>query len=507
MQAGSWQCRLCGNMNFPHRDACNRCHTSRADCEAEPEGDAFGEEPAPAHSERQPRPVAGVNGNWGCNLCGNVNFANRTACNRCGAPREDAAPRQKGDPGAGKGSSHGGKGGKGGKAKLHLPPRPPAAPVNGKMPPPPPAPVQPSGGTWSCRSCGNVNFDMCTNCIRCQAPKPAPKRALPAARSGKGARLPAAFERNSAPDYVKAGKDGKDGKGLPVAGVDGNWECADCGNINFPGRRVCNRCKAPKEVIGKPVSGPKTDDFGGKHRGKGHKGSDANWVCSKCQNVNFPSRTQCNRCKIPRSEGEAEEGTQPFRKGDGKRKGDGSWVCDLCRNVNWPGRTACNRCAAPRPAHKARLRGKGKGRPKAGVDGNWRCKSCDNINFAKRTACNRCGGDRTECEDLEDVEEREGDAEEGDLEEGDLEEGDLVEGEGWDTELDLLAEADVDGSWECRHCANLNDATSMECTACGEPREEEELAEDANAEDCNAEEPDAEELDADEPDAKRARVG
>ena len=32
----------------------------------------------------------------------------------------------------------------------------------------------------------------------------------------------------------------------PEAGVDGNWRCSACGNINFPIRENCNRCQAPK---------------------------------------------------------------------------------------------------------------------------------------------------------------------------------------------------------------------------------------------------------------------
>merc|ERR1712188_205571 len=35
-------------------------------------------------------------------------------------------------------------------------------------------------------------------------------------------------------------------KGAPIEGVDGNWRCPACTNINFGVRDTCNRCKAVK---------------------------------------------------------------------------------------------------------------------------------------------------------------------------------------------------------------------------------------------------------------------
>jgi len=34
--------------------------------------------------------------------------------------------------------------------------------------------------------------------------------------------------------------------GRPVAGVDGNWACPECQNVNFAQRDACNRCQVPK---------------------------------------------------------------------------------------------------------------------------------------------------------------------------------------------------------------------------------------------------------------------
>jgi hypothetical protein len=46
---------------------------------------------APALPDKRSRapPVAGDQGNWACN-CGNVNFAFRTQCNKCEAPKPES---------------------------------------------------------------------------------------------------------------------------------------------------------------------------------------------------------------------------------------------------------------------------------------------------------------------------------------------------------------------------------------------------------------------------------
>jgi len=42
----------------------------------------------------------------------------------------------------------------------------------------------------------------------------------------------------------------------PVAGVDGNWTCTQCGHINFANRRECHLCQAPKSLsVAEPAGG------------------------------------------------------------------------------------------------------------------------------------------------------------------------------------------------------------------------------------------------------------
>lgn len=59
---GNWSCSKCYNVNFPHRDKCNRCG---------------------AHPKLLKDPF----GDWTCQKCSNINFSYRLNCNRCGLPR------------------------------------------------------------------------------------------------------------------------------------------------------------------------------------------------------------------------------------------------------------------------------------------------------------------------------------------------------------------------------------------------------------------------------------
>jgi len=149
---GKWVCPGCKNVNFPHREECNRCKVPRPARTGNPArggaggmgmgvgmarmgGDPrvalamqlvglFSGSPDPFTSAAQfvyalgasgagysampafamgggnfggdgakrPRgaPQAGEGGNWACS-CGNVNFAFRTSCNKCEAPKPESA--------------------------------------------------------------------------------------------------------------------------------------------------------------------------------------------------------------------------------------------------------------------------------------------------------------------------------------------------------------------------------------------------------------------------------
>lgn len=422
---GNWSCPQCQNVNFAVREACNRCQAPKPP-EAAAQYAGYGGCGGKGFVGRGGPPMAGVDGNWACSQCQNVNFQVREACNRCQAPKQREA-----FGGGFFGAFIGGKaaapqfafGGKGG------------------------APVAGADGNWSCPACRNVNFAVREACNRCQAPKP----------------------------VVASGKGG------PVAGVNGNWACPACQNVNYAGRELCNRCQGPKPESTPDVSWicpicesqclgegchacglPRPDKFMGAEAmllanvggGAPVAGLEGNWSCPSCQNVNFPSREFCNRCQWAKP---TEAADAPMPRGPVAGQ-DGNWACPQCQNVNFPLREACNRCHAPKPqeggfagyapmqpeANWAPTPGK---QPVAGYDGNWVCPQCQNVNFPAREACNRCQMPKPPPQDY----------------------GYNGAPGGGAPARGAAPVAGLDGNWACLVCSNVNFAVRAVCNRCQSP--------------------------------------
>eukprot|EP00928_Gymnodinium_smaydae_P052944 TRINITY_DN37060_c0_g1_i1.p2 TRINITY_DN37060_c0_g1~~TRINITY_DN37060_c0_g1_i1.p2 ORF type:complete len:315 (+),score=63.88 TRINITY_DN37060_c0_g1_i1:77-946(+) len=132
---------------------------------------------------------------------------------------------------------------------------------------------------------------------------------------------------------------------------------------------------------------------------------DGDWICSSCQNHNFASRQNCNKCAAPKEDSEGGYGARrskgpapskrasPYEQGGSRASAassaasdggeremkEGDWVCPQCENHNFASRVNCNRCGTLREGMK---------------QGDWICKGCKNHNFAKRSTCNKCGSHR-----------------------------------------------------------------------------------------------------------------
>jgi len=229
---------------------------------------------------------------------------------------------------------------------------------------PPSTPPEGQGENWTCKECGNENWPRRTTCNRCKAPGP--------------------------------------------------WTCPACSNKNFQGRDFCNRkrCNQPRPglqpmmmpgmMMPQPMMSPMMMQAGGSN-------PPGSWQCSKCQNINWPKRTTCKKCEIPRDQGDPAYLKMCAATGENPA---GSWVCTQCENVNWPKRTTCKKCGtsreqvdggAPPPSSKPpRANGIGvpshQGRPILGTvqpgahpAGSWSCSSCNNVNWPMRTTCKKCG--------------------------------------------------------------------------------------------------------------------
>ena len=282
-----------------------------------------------AKRDRPGPPVAGVHGNWACPDCGNVNFGTRDACNRCRLQKPRAqpvlsylattvAPKSAARRAAGLWNLAG-------NVTLQDACRTSEAPVAG------------IGGNWACQACGNVNFAFRDACNRCHLPMQDMATATAAAGDWNWAWQPEPVEANAEATNMHR-------RGPPVAGVDGNWACSLCGNVNFASRMNCNMCQTQAQ----PTPGGKRTASGAPVAGVA-----GNWACQACNNINFPHRDACNLCAMPRQD-------------SGKRS---NWPCQGCGNLNFADREACNICKAPKWPQAAK---KGQA-PVPGVNGNWQC--------------------------------------------------------------------------------------------------------------------------------------
>lgn len=144
-------------------------------------------------------------------------------------------------------------------------------------------------GSWTCSQCGNVNWPTRSTCN--------------GKRGGALCALPR--EQCEGPREVA--------KSSPPPG---SWLCSACGNVNWPIRTTCN---------GKNCARMREEVDGG---------------APKLPTVVAPSATMPSQ-----SSSQSSQSSAPSPP-------DGSWICHACQNVNWPTRTHCNRrtCGAQRMA-------------------------------------------------------------------------------------------------------------------------------------------------------------
>eukprot|EP00928_Gymnodinium_smaydae_P081956 TRINITY_DN6538_c1_g1_i1.p1 TRINITY_DN6538_c1_g1~~TRINITY_DN6538_c1_g1_i1.p1 ORF type:complete len:722 (-),score=184.48 TRINITY_DN6538_c1_g1_i1:263-2428(-) len=232
---GRWACPACGEVNREERAQCNSCGRGRhgapdasspvpavveAEATAAP---AAAAEPLPAPSAPEAPsaapsevPSAGAE-RWTCGACGEVNRADREACNACLRPKAAA--------GTAAGAAA-------------------AAPsVAAPLPTPAADATAPAANaSWDCDACGEVNRGSRDSCNNCGKPRdghgagktPAAAAAVPAA-GGAAANAPQA-----GPGAVSA---------ATATDASASWECTSCGEVNRASRAQCNGCGAERAAL------------------------------------------------------------------------------------------------------------------------------------------------------------------------------------------------------------------------------------------------------------------
>ncbi|MED6224229.1 hypothetical protein PIB30_081953 [Stylosanthes scabra] len=108
------------------------------------------------------------------------------------------------------------------------------------------------------------------------------------------------------------------------------------------------------------------------------------WVCPKCNFLNFARNIRCLRCdslceqKIKQFQEESNH--LPLKKGD--------WICSTCNFLNFAKNTRCFQCKEKPP--KRHLN-----------PGEWECDSCNYINFRRNMICLKCDHRRPKAHSLQ----------------------------------------------------------------------------------------------------------
>lgn len=463
----NWVCGSCSNSNWPHRTICNRCKSLKPGLENQTRNGNSGDQDwvclncdnnnrafrsecnkcklSKAEAISPSIAQFRTNADWLCMSCGNSNYPYRIACNKCSLPKRQAM------------------------TAARAPSNPPSSFADDKS------------ENWLCYNCDNVNLPFRTECNKCKLDKK------------EGTNPSTAFKRSNT-----------------------DWKCSVCSNVNFYYRVFCNSCQLPKSEIGEEVqcqvasdqhylydqgvpvpaelTGVPTEPIehaaAQLYNQQGYikpkpdqsytvlhdlvSNKTDNWSCHNCDNLNFPLRTHCNKCRMAKDEAIA-----PETRAGRANVGDSQWSCLECSNQNYHFRLECNKCKGPRPARPISANngfygdvsggnvtvgadyGYGYSDPNYGggfpvqaynpqptqssqqqsqdPENDWICNQCFNVNWPKRSKCNKCGLDKSVA----------------------VTPGQSVNRQG------SYDSGDAASNWACSECQNINWPKRTKCNKCG----------------------------------------
>eukprot|EP01084_Bolivina_argentea_P298678 514741_1 len=209
-------------------------------------------------------------------------------------------------------------------------------------------------GDWNCSKCNFLNFKSRTHCKNCNSSKSNLSRSSSSSNNSN----------NSNRRY-------------------NDWNCSNCNFLNFKSRNTCKNCGNHKSNKSKNI----------KRNSETETLSSGDWKCNKCSFINYSNRMECQKCKTSKintnekwfktqflatSINDQKTETSSFVS----RKGD--WNCTKCNYINFGSRSKCNKCNTTKPKKRSE---------KMEIDANNAenddnkntSENCDKIQFAKNS--------------------------------------------------------------------------------------------------------------------------
>ncbi|KAL5706530.1 hypothetical protein ACHQM5_024686 [Ranunculus cassubicifolius] len=276
---GDWECGSCWNRNYAFRSLCNRCKQARVVVDNK----------TPSDSKWLPRI-----GDWICTGCSNNNYASREKCKKCTQPKELAAMPPL--------------------AMLKMNMGMPGANSSGVSYPNNTTQLLiPQGwrsGDWIC-NCGFHNYSSRTECKKCNSTLP-PRTLSSMTNANVAELLPTHGTKRLASEECLGEWDNKRLNAGDVNNfmasqqhsyhgyqqIERTSNTQASGLYSYPGGSSVISLNSQFQMQ-LPQLAPVPTLLG-----KGAKQwRDGDWMCTSCNNHNYASRAQCNRCKTERDVG------------------------------------------------------------------------------------------------------------------------------------------------------------------------------------------------------------
>lgn len=374
---GDWECPSCRNHVFARHDTC-KCGTRRPEEVREDDRsggiaeyrdwDRGGAKKKPSRSS-----------DWVCPACHDLQFARNTECRKCGALKPESSHDENFDSHNTR-REHGwdDRSSDGAKRK------------------------ESRSGDWVCPDCQDLNFARNNQCRKCGLPKPGTD--------------------------VEPREDRDVDSAAPKPSIrPGDWFCPACKDLQFSRNRECRKCGAPKPQellednhIHDDIAEEKVAQEAPEEKAPGSRklrlkpSRPGDWVCPKCQDLQFARNRECRKCGLPKPPENLSDGVQDDRGRDDRGRGRknkwrrGDWECPTCKNHVWSFNRYCRRCKTPKPEGAGE---DGTARNPAWRPGDWECPTCKDVQFARNRECRKCGTPKPEdLPDENDMAEEEGEA-------------------------------------------------------------------------------------------------